>query len=118
MPLRAAEDATCGPNCPFCSKTYFCRDTKDQSFGTASVKSHTHAFTAEIAFADVDYRGTIFLDAKQRNGIWFFEDWVGESYLFAKQDDVKPINSPRRVPRHSESFSGYTYGRLTSPETT
>ena len=57
-------------------------------------------------YADVEYRGQVYLDAELIDGKWFFVDeWKGLQ-PFRQQDKIIPFTTPAAEPQHVDYRSG------------
>jgi hypothetical protein len=65
---------------------------------------------SEHLYADVEYRGQVYLDAELMDGKWFFVDESKRFQAFRYQDKVIPFTQPVPAPQHTECRRGR--GRL------
>jgi hypothetical protein len=59
-------------------------------------------------YADVEYFGSVYLDAELTDDEWHFEDWMGAVHPFALQDRVHLVNEPQLYRRHPPAWSGHS----------
>ena len=64
---------------------------------------------SEHLYADVEYRGQVYLDAELIDGKWFFTDRSKGLQAFRCQDKVIPFTQPVPEPQHLEYWHA---GRL------
>lgn len=53
-----------------------------------------------MLYADVEYFGTVYRDAKYVNGRWYFDRRLGRSSAFTFPSRVKLLNELQPQPRH------------------
>lgn len=63
-------------------------------------------------YADVEYKGAVYLDAELINDVWYVEDCTGGFHPFHSQKSVVPINAPQSLRRYPPEFSGHTRPHL------
>lgn len=57
-------------------------------------------------YADVEYLGSVYLDAELIENNWYCEDLCGVVHPFTVQYQVRPVNMPQVLRRYSPSWSG------------
>ena len=71
----------------------------------------------ERLYADVEYCGITYCDAKQIDNIWYYEDGFGRIQAFFRQEWVQPITELSETRHHPLYLSGHAVAENVAGET-